>query len=208
VLIGGAGADRLPGGNGIDTASYAGAKAGVGASLAVASINTGDARGDTYSSIENLTGSSYGDRLTGDAKANVIYGGGGDDVLLGGAGNDRLIGGLGFDVLWRRRQRSICLPIGQGTRNVEDGDRYDLRFLAADRDAIDVTAIDANLSRAGDQAFTFIGTAKFSNAAGELRYEKTKANTYVYGDIDGNGKVDFILRIDAAPDLKAGDFLL
>ncbi|MDF1631535.1 hypothetical protein [Mycoplana sp. MJR14] len=53
-----------------------------------------------------------------------------------------------------------------------------------------------------------IGAANFSNAAGEIRYEKPKADTYVCGDIDGNGKVDFILHIDAAPDLKAGDFLL
>ena len=69
---------------------------------------------------------------------------------------------------------------------------------------IDFTAINASLKKAGDQAFTFTGTGKFSNTASELRCEKTKADTYVYGD----GKADFVLHIDAALTVRAGDFLL
>jgi Ca2+-binding RTX toxin-like protein len=209
VLVGGAGADRLIGGNGIDTASYAGAKAGVVANLAVPSVNTGDAKGDTYSSIENLTGSSYADRLTGDTKANVIDGGAGDDVLSGGAGNDRLIGGLGFDDLYggAGSDRFVFRSVKElGTSKTATDTIFD--FSRTDKDVIDFTAMDANLKKGGDQAFTFIGTAKFSNAAGELRYEKTKADTYVYGDLNGDGKADFVLHIDAALNLKAGDFLL
>ena len=97
TLIGGAGADTLIGGAGIDTASYATAGAGVTASLGNAALNTGDAAGDSYSSIENLTGSSFADSLTGDGNANVIDGGAGDDTLVGGAGADTLIGGAGTD---------------------------------------------------------------------------------------------------------------
>ncbi|MFD1327172.1 calcium-binding protein [Mycoplana ramosa] len=98
TLIGGAGADRLDGGAGSDTASYAGATKGVVANLAKASVNTNDAKGDTYVSIENLTGSSYGDKLTGNNGANRINGGNGNDTLNGGAGNDTLTGGAGADV--------------------------------------------------------------------------------------------------------------
>lgn len=209
VLIGGAGADRLSGGNGTDMASYAGAKAGVVASLTKPSINTGDAKGDTYSSIENLTGSSHADRLTGDAKANVIDGGAGNDVLSGGAGNDQLIGGLGFDDLYggAGSDRFVFRSVKElGTSTTATDTIFD--FSQKDKDVIDLAAIDANLKKSGDQAFSFIGTAKFSNTAGELRYEKTKADTYVYGDIDGNGKADFVLHIDAAINLKAGDFIL
>jgi Ca2+-binding RTX toxin-like protein len=81
TLIGGAGADTLIGGAGNDTASYADATAGVTADLADSSFNTGDAAGDTYSGIENLTGSAFNDRLIGDANANVFDGGAGNDTV-------------------------------------------------------------------------------------------------------------------------------
>ncbi|MBD9371382.1 hypothetical protein IB238_01850 [Rhizobium sp. ARZ01] len=99
MLIGGAGADKLNGGAGTDTASYAGATKGVVASLAKVSLNSNDAKGDTYVSIENLTGSSYADKLYGNSAANTINGGSGNDALDGGAGNDTLIGGAGADKL-------------------------------------------------------------------------------------------------------------
>ena len=97
ILIGGAGGDTLNGGNGTDTASYATAAAGVTANLATPASNTGDAAGDTYTTIENLTGSAFADTLTGNASANVLDGGAGDDTLIGGAGADALIGGSGID---------------------------------------------------------------------------------------------------------------
>jgi serralysin len=98
ILIGGAGADTLSGGLGSDTASYLGATAGVYASLANASINSKDAKGDTYQSVENLIGSGHADRLNGSTLDNVIDGGAGDDIIKGYAGNDTLLGGAGGDV--------------------------------------------------------------------------------------------------------------
>ena len=97
LLIGGAGADAFVGGSGTDTASYANASAGVVANLAAPAGNTGDAQGDTYNTIENLTGSAYADTLTGNTAANVLTGGLGDDTLNGGAGADTMIGGIGND---------------------------------------------------------------------------------------------------------------
>jgi Ca2+-binding RTX toxin-like protein len=88
TLEGGLGADQLNGGSGNDTASYAGASTGVKASLAVPSSNTGEAAGDTYSSIENLTGSAFDDALAGNDSANVLTGGKGADVLNGFGGID------------------------------------------------------------------------------------------------------------------------
>lgn len=97
ILIGGKngtnGGDTLDGGAGSDTASYADAEERVVASLALPSTNTGDAEGDVYRSIENLTGSGFGDELTGDDNANTLDGAGGADSLVGGRGADRLIGG-------------------------------------------------------------------------------------------------------------------
>jgi len=61
--------------------------------------NTGDALGDTYTAIENVTGGSAADNITGDANANTIDGGAGTDTLNGGNGDDILIGGAGGDNL-------------------------------------------------------------------------------------------------------------
>ena len=99
VLVGGKGADLLLGDSGIDTASYAGALAAVVANLAAGGGSAGDALGDQYSSIENLTGTAFGDTLTGDIGGNALQGGAGNDRLRGLAGNDKLYGGNGDDVL-------------------------------------------------------------------------------------------------------------
>ncbi|MDQ6436865.1 calcium-binding protein [Mesorhizobium sp. LHD-90] len=99
LLIGGLGADYLSGGTGRDTASYAQAVVAVRVNLADASLNAGEAKGDTFNSIENLEGSAFNDTLEGNASANHIEGGAGTDTLSGLAGDDRLSGGDGNDTL-------------------------------------------------------------------------------------------------------------
>ena len=98
-LIGGAGADALNGGIGSDTASYVYSTAGIIASLSYGVGAGGEAEGDTYASIENLTGSIYADALAGNDGNNTLAGASGDDFLDGGDGTDMLWGGLGNDEL-------------------------------------------------------------------------------------------------------------
>jgi Ca2+-binding RTX toxin-like protein len=86
LLNGGLGADRLAGGDGTDTAIYSSAIAGVTANLGNSNANTGEAAGDSYNSIENLTGSNFNDKLIGDAGNNVLEGRAGADLLDGGKG--------------------------------------------------------------------------------------------------------------------------
>lgn len=101
VLEGMAGADQLDGGTGNNTASYEHwvdtSGIGIVASLSVPSNNTGDAAGDTYTNIQNLTGSYFNDILTGNDGANILTGGAGNDLLEGREGADKLIGGDGSD---------------------------------------------------------------------------------------------------------------
>ena len=99
VLAGGAGADRLHGGAGTDTLSYRLSVVGVQVSLAAGTAAGGHAEGDTFTGIENVTGSAHRDSLTGDTDANRLEGAGGDDALHGGAGADVLHGDGGDDEL-------------------------------------------------------------------------------------------------------------
>jgi len=96
ILVGGRGIDFLIGGDGVDTADYSGAAAGVTAQLNTGQAsNDGDGGADTFTSIENLTGSAFNDVLLGDGGSNVLRGGAGYDVLIGLAGNDVIHGGAG-----------------------------------------------------------------------------------------------------------------
>jgi len=90
TLDGGSGADELHGGAGFDLVRYSGTAAVV-ASLATPALNTGLARGDSYDSIEGLTGGARADRLSGNDLRNRLDGGAGADTLSGGAGNDAYI---------------------------------------------------------------------------------------------------------------------
>ena len=62
----------LDGGNGFDYARYFGSPTGLTVSLADPSKNTGDAKGDSYISIEGLWGSQFNDLLIGSAGDNSL----------------------------------------------------------------------------------------------------------------------------------------
>src|SRR3954447_29921 len=99
-LSGGEGADVLDGGNGRDWASYDDAAAGVYVVLITGAGYGGEAEGDTLISIENLSGSAFGDVLIGDDTTNYIDGNGGNDLIFGLDGIDVLHGGAGDDQIW------------------------------------------------------------------------------------------------------------
>ncbi len=99
-LFGDAGADRLDGGAGLDGASYY-LSSRVIVSLDGSLTATGDAKGDTFFSVEYLGGSNIGnDGLAGNSKSNRIFGQGGDDRIWGRGGSDVLFGGKGEDKLF------------------------------------------------------------------------------------------------------------
>jgi len=100
TFLGGAGTDSFAGGAGSNTVTYELSHAGVSVDLATNTASGGDAAGDTFSFIQNVTGSAYNDTLTGDASANHLDGGVGNDNLTGLGGNDVLTGGAGNDHIW------------------------------------------------------------------------------------------------------------
>lgn len=136
-----------------------------------------------------LVGGAFGDAASGNDGKDVLRGEGGNDTLLGGAGNDMLICGAGQDQMSGGAGAFVFAVTDVGA--VLNPDQIVDFELGVDR--INRRLIDANLGLAGNQAFTFIGTAAFSAAAGELRLGTTKYGQMVLqGQIDGIG-LDFIL---------------
>jgi serralysin len=221
VMVGKAGGDRFDGGAGLATVSFDGSGA-VTASLKTRSLNRGDALGDTYISIENLTGGSFHDRLYGNDAANRLRGGapsagvdhdrlfgfGGADQLFGYKGNDWLTGGLGADRLEGGLGMDRFIFTTVADSRVSTGRDKILDFNRTQGDRIWLNEIDANSTIAGNQAFKFIGSAAFAGIAGQLRFQKIGADTHILGDINGDRIADLAIISDRAIAFVAKDFVL
>ena len=101
-FVGIGGTDSIHGGDGIDTNSFQGIGSGVTATIQADNSGTashGQIR-ETFTGIENLTGSDFDDVLSVFTNRNtVVRGRGGNDILTSSAGNDFLVGGFGNDIL-------------------------------------------------------------------------------------------------------------
>lgn len=204
-LWGGGGDDRLHGGSGRDQV-------------------VGDGGDD------RLIGAGGRDRLSGGGGDDFLNGGSGDDLLVGGAardrlvggdGDDRLDGGAGDDRLEGRAGRDVLSGAGGADLLIggEGVDRFVFELArhstptAPDRiedfergvDRIDLSAIDVvSDGIAGDNTITFIGAARFSNTAAELRFSAGRLE----GDLDGDGRADFLIFVNGARNLTQGDLIL
>ncbi|WP_421592076.1 calcium-binding protein [Shinella sp. M27] len=230
VIDGGAGsaADVLDGGSGVDTVSYRALTSTKSTGVMLNLSGAKDADGyfvaaglggaDKIKNIENITGSAYADTLTGNGAANVLSGGGGkdvltgmagDDVLKGGEADDLLVGGAGADDLYggAGADRFVFKTLKDSGGATSTRDTI-FDFSAKEGDKIDLRTLDADTKTAGDQKFAFIGNSAFTKKFGELRYEIKNGDTFVHGDVNGDGKADFSLRFDASIKFSGGDFLL
>ena len=154
-----------------------------------------------------LTGGEREDSLSGLGGNDTLLGLNGDDSLDGGSGNDTLNGGFGADLLTG--------GLGRDTFVFNDiGDSFDglfdtiTDFSHGQGDRISLGAIDANVNRDRDQGFTFIGTKEFSGVAGQLRYYHDGGDTFVSGDVNGDGIGDFLIGIAGEQILVPNDFFL
>ena len=161
------------------------------------------------------------DRLSGDSGDDLLDGGAGDDYVFGGDGNDTLIGGEGYDYMsggqgndvFRFRELSF-----QGARPDPSGNLVSALIVGFKHgdDLIDLSLIDVDPTKSGDQAFKFapaavgeIGT-KFTKMPGELIKEPGpgRISTYIAGDLNGDGKADFRIQIYSNVMLRPSDFKL
>jgi hypothetical protein len=134
---------------------------------------------------QSLVGDSYSNTLFGTSGHDSINGNGSKDVLWGKAGDDTFV----FD-----------------TTSEANGDT--IGDFVHGGDKIDLSGIDANTRVSGNQAFTFIGAQSFHKVAGELKVYESGGNTYMAGDVNGDGRTDFTIKALGSHTFTNTDFLL
>ncbi|WP_438748667.1 M10 family metallopeptidase C-terminal domain-containing protein [Pararhizobium sp. O133] len=200
TLIGGEGADNLLGGAGSDTASYRDATAAVIASLANSAINTGEALGDVYTSIENIVGSNFNDLVYGNANANSVSGGSGNDILKGYAGNDTLSGGSGND------QFNFNTALNAAT-NMDIITDFN---VAADTILLDNAVFIAAgaLGTLAAAAFKANTTGLATDASDRIIYETDTGELFYDADGNGGGASIQFAKLAASLALTNADFVI
>ncbi|KQS88274.1 MULTISPECIES: calcium-binding protein [unclassified Rhizobium] len=153
----------------------------------------------TSSAAINGTGNSLDNVLKANSGRNMLNGAGGSDKINGAGGADLLTGGTGSD-------QFIYSNLSDSTVDVSGRDT--ILDFARGQDRINVSLIDANTKVSGDQAFTFIGGAAYSNKAGELRYGISGGQTVISGDVNGDGVTDFKIVLSGSIALGSSDFVL
>jgi VCBS repeat-containing protein len=130
------------------------------------------------------TGGSNDNTILGTSGANILDGGAGNDVLVGGLGADQMKGGLGKDTF---RYDTI----NDSTQAARDT----LLSFEATLDKIDVSAIDADLSTAGDQAFALVAALTGAVGQATLAYDSVRRLTTFSLDQTGDGLADLVIDI-------------
>ena len=157
-------------------------------------LGNGNARDnviDGNAGANRLKGRAGDDMINGGAGRDTIKGGGGDDQITGGGGPDRMFGNDGADQFIFK---SISETTGDGIVDFVHGE-----------DRVNLRGIDA-IAGGGDSPFHFDG-AQF-RGAGSLRAVTTNGQTWVEGDLDGDGKADFTLVLSGVHMLSVEDFVL
>lgn len=190
-----------------------------GGSAGSDSVSAGDGADIVYGRAgnDNLSGQGGNDRIYGDAGADqingndgndllyagsendTVNGGSGNDSLYGEAGNDSLTGGTGIDILnGGLGADAYVFNSGETGATLATADRIQ-GFSNAQGDKIHLIGMGVN---------SFLGTHVFTNEAGQLRYELIGGNTYIQGDVNGDGIADFMIRLDGNVTIMNNDFLI
>jgi hypothetical protein len=140
------------------------------------------------------------DFLLGHGGKDTLKSGAGDDVLMGSHGNDVLTGGKGFDVMLGGDGRDRFVFTRKSDSGLTNPDA--IFDFTHGKDKIDLSQIDADTKKAGNQAFEMSQLTKQATGTGADRV------ITLYVDINADGIKDMAIRVFEVPRLYAGDFIL
>lgn len=147
---------------------------------------------------------SYGGPAASGSAPVTILGNGVATALLGSAsGEANFVGGYGTQILLANQGANILTYLALG----DGGDR--MAAFDPAKDVIDLSRIDADITTAGLQNFTFIGSAPFSGGA-QVRYQLDPVNndTIVQAALAGDTTADFSITLQGLVPLTAANFAL
>lgn len=159
------------------------------------------AAGDIVGDVEQFQLTSFNDTFVGADAAVMVFGNSGADKITGSTKSDRIIGGSGADSLKGGAGRDVFVFDANDTSSSRRKADYILDFSGKSGDKIDLKLIDANVKKAINQAFSFIGTKPFSKP-GQVRYEKTAKDTYVLFNSDADASAEGVIRLKGSMDLQ------
>lgn len=164
------------------------------------------AGGDGADVLAGLGGS---DSVQGGNGNDRVSGGSGDDQLAGEDGDDRLQGDEGVDALAGGAGADTFVFLLAGDSAAGDPDTI-ADFTPDEGDAIDLSAIDANVAIAGDQAFAWAETTPTANALWYSYSENADGSWEVawFADVDGDAIADFELHVHQVGFLTIGTDIL
>lgn len=203
IITGGTGNDTLNGVGGSDVVSGADGNdrilggagdfdfllGGEGDDIVLGGAGTDLAYGNEGNDI--VRGGADQDFVHGDSGDDVLLGDDGDDYLQGDAGIDRMTGGAGADTFVFLAPEDV---------SGKDPSRDIITDFQQGADTLDVANVAAG--------FSYIDHAVFSGGGvPEIRSVFSGAgDTIVMGDANGDGTVDFSVRLVGNIELTAGDF--
>ena len=163
----------------------------------------GDDRLAGGSGNDVLKGGTGQDRLVGAAGADVLDGGLGNDILIGGLGRDVLTGGYGADVFRFLSTDDLPAPHGRvGPEVITD-------FNQAESDRIDLSAIDADVTAPGNQAFLFANGIQFIRyQPGTVTTEIDEGRGETLVKLDTGGGAVTLLTVAGQVEFTAANFIL
>ena len=152
----------------------------------------------TGNAVINGTGNNLKNILTGNNAANILTGNAGADKLVGGGGADQLTGGPGADILigGTHADRFIFLNVSDSGPRITNRDTIN-DFNGNKGDRIDLSAIDADTSTAGNDIFIALQqgnsfTNSFINTA-SLYFDQTEKILYANNDNDAQADFSILL---------------
>ncbi|MDB5524969.1 MAG: hemolysin-type calcium-binding repeat family protein [Rhizobium sp.] len=139
---------------------------------------------------------------------DVISGGTGNDELFGQSGNDRIIGGIGGDILsgGTGADHFVFLTL-EDSRFPDGGQDLITDFSRKERDRIDLSAIDADLTKDGVQDFDFVGRTDRTGPTGELSLRFENGTTTLTADTSGDTITDFGIAFEGRINFRDTDFI-